>query len=394
MDNVKTIDTPYNNAVSVLNKTNQLLLENNIKDSTGEAVAQLEATPANPAWLFALACGSLHTAWQEKIAKAYSALDAQNCEDDQVLVLASIAGLSRDSGTPSHITATLSNNGNTSVTIPVATIFSESVTNHDWALNRSVTLAPITDPGHTATVVLYSTEDGAFYVPSATEFINSDYPDVTCISIAHSYEGDSIESLSSLRNRISMGKEQSDFLLQAMNAIERLPAVESCSIWFNKSISQNLIVGNKTIPPRTCYIVIKGVDITEKLADVYFSYLDIPATVGSMESTCRRGMQDLDVHYDVASEVVVPVYVTIRASDAAAGADGAYSEAVMAMSGTLGCGENLTAQKVSEWVQNVGYGTVIGCNVGTSTGITSNINPDEYVVFTPENIHIIRSNVE
>ena len=394
MDNVKTIDTPYNNAVSVLNKTNQLLLENNIKDSTGEAIAQFEATPANPAWLFALACGSLHTSWQEKIAKAYSALDAQNCEDDQVLVLASIAGISRNNGTPSHITATLSNNGNTSITIPVATIFSESVTGHNWALNRNVTLAPISELGHSATVVLYSSEDGAFYVPSATEFINSDYPDVTCISISQSFEGDSIESLSSLRNRISMGKEQSDFLLQAMNAIERLSGIESCSIWFNKSISQNLIVNNKTIPPRNCYISIKGVDVTGKLADVYFLYLDIPVTVGSMKSTCRRGMQDLDVHYDVASEVVVPVYVTIRASDAAAGADGAYSEAVMAMSGTLGCGENLTAQKVSEWVQNVGYGTVIGCNVGTSTGITSNINPDEYIIFTPENIHIIRSNVE
>ena len=394
MDNVKTIDTPYNNAVSVLNKTNQLLLENNIKDSTGEAIAQFEATPANPAWLFALACGSLHTSWQEKIAKAYSALDAQNCEDDQVLVLASIAGISRNNGTPSNITATLSNNGNTSVTIPVATIFSESVTGHNWALNKNVTLAPISEQGHSATVVLYSSEDGAFYVPSATEFINSDYPDVTCISISQSFEGDSIESLSSLRNRISMGKEQSDFLLQAMNAIERLSGIESCSIWFNKSISQNLIVNNKTIPPRNCYISIKGVDITKKLADVYFSYLDIPVTVGSMKSTCRRGMQELDVYYDVASEVVVPVYVTIRASDAAAGADGAYSEAVMAMSGTLGCGENLTAHKVSEWVQNVGYGTVIGCNVGTSTSITSNINPDEYVIFTPENIHIIRSNVE
>lgn len=394
MDNVKKIDTPYNNAVAIINRTNQLLLENNIKDSTGEAIAQLEATPANPAWLFALACGSLHTSWQEKIAKAYSALDAQNCEDDQVLVLASIAGISRNNGTPSHITATLSNNGNTSVTIPVATIFSESLTGHNWALNRNVTLAPISEPGHTATVVLYSTEDGGFYVPSATEFTNSDYPDVTCISISQSFEGDNIESLSSLRNRISMGKEQSDFLLQAMNAIERLSGIESCSIWFNKSISQNLIVNNKTIPPRNCYISIKGVDVTEKLADVYFSYLDIPVTVGSMKSTCRRGMQDLDVHYDVASEVVVPVYVTIRASDAAAGADGAYSEAVMAMSGTLGCGENLTAQKVSEWVQNVGYGTVIGCNVGTSTGITSNINPDEYIIFTPENINIIRSNVE
>lgn len=393
MNNVKTIDTPYNNAVSVLNKTNQLLLENNIKDSTGEAIAQFEATPANPAWLFALACGSLHTSWQEKIAKAYSALDAQNCEDDQVLVLASIAGISRNNGTPSHITATLSNNGNTSITIPVATIFSESVTGHNWALNRNVTLAPISELGHTATVVLYSTEDGGFYVPSATEFTNSDYPDVTCISISQSFEGDNIESLSSLRNRISMGNEQSDFLLQAMNAIERLPGVESCSIWFNKSISQNLIVNNKTIPPRNCYISIKGVDIANKLADVYFSYLDIPATVGSMESTCRRGMQDLDIHYDVATEVIIPVYISIRASDAASGADGAYSEAVMAMSGSLSCGENLTAQKVSEWIQNVGYGTVIGCNVGTSTGIISNINPDEYVVFTSETIHVIRSNV-
>ena len=110
MDTVKTIESPYNNAVAVINRTNELLNENNIKDSTGNQIAQLEITPANPAWLFALACGSLHTSWQEKIAKAYSALDAQNCEDDQVLVLASIAGLSRDSGTPSHITATLSNN--------------------------------------------------------------------------------------------------------------------------------------------------------------------------------------------------------------------------------------------------------------------------------------------
>ena len=394
MDSVKTIDTPYNNAVSVLNKTNQLLLENNIKDSTGEAVAQFEATPANPAWLFALACGSLHTSWQEKIAKAYSALDAQNCEDDQVLVLAAIAGLSRDGGTPSHITVTLTNNGTSSVSVPIGTIFSESVTSHEWALNRNINLAPVTETGHTATVVLYSTEDGAFYVPSATEFNNSDYPDVTCISVSQSSEGENIESLASLRNRISMGKEQSDFLLQAMNAIERLPGVESCTIWFNQSISQNLIINNKTIPPRTCYIVIKGVDISEKLADTYFSYLDIPATVGNLQSTCRRGMQDLDIHYDVATEVIVPVYISIRASDAASGADGAYSEAVMAMSGSLSCGENLTAQKVSEWVQNVGYGTVIGCNVGTSTGIISNINPDEYVVFTSETIHVIRSNVE
>ena len=126
MDNVKTIDTPYNNAVSVLNKTNQLLLENNIKDSTGEAVAQLDATPANPAWLFALACGSLHTSWQEKIAKAYAALDPQNCEDDQVLVLASISGITRENGTPSHITVLITNLSAEAITIPIGSTFSET----------------------------------------------------------------------------------------------------------------------------------------------------------------------------------------------------------------------------------------------------------------------------
>ena len=63
MDIVKKIETPYNNAVAVLNRTNELLNENNIMDSTGNNIAQLEQNIANPAWLFALACGSLHTSW-------------------------------------------------------------------------------------------------------------------------------------------------------------------------------------------------------------------------------------------------------------------------------------------------------------------------------------------
>ena len=61
MDIVKKIETPYNNAVAILNRTNELLNENNILDSTGTNIAQLEQNIANPAWLFALACGSLHT---------------------------------------------------------------------------------------------------------------------------------------------------------------------------------------------------------------------------------------------------------------------------------------------------------------------------------------------
>ena len=141
MDTAKTIDTPYTNAVALINEANDIFTHYQIKDSTGTEIAQLDQNPSNPAWLFALACGSLHTAWQEQLAKAYACLDPQSCEEDQVLVLAALAGIERGNGTPAHITVQLANNDlvNT-VTIPAGTLFSETYSNNSWGLNRNVTL--------------------------------------------------------------------------------------------------------------------------------------------------------------------------------------------------------------------------------------------------------------
>ena len=109
MDAVKTIETPYSNAVALVNRFNEYLVNNGIMDSNGTELAQLDVNPANPGWLFSLACGNLHTSWQEQLAKAYAALDSQNCEEDQVLVLAALAGLQRGNGTPAHITVSIRN---------------------------------------------------------------------------------------------------------------------------------------------------------------------------------------------------------------------------------------------------------------------------------------------
>lgn len=385
MDNVKTIDTPYNNAVSVLNKTNQLLLENNIKDSTGETVAQLEATPANPAWLFALACGSLHTAWQEKIAKAYSALDAQNCEDDQVLVLASIAGLERGNGTPSHITVLFKNNSDSeSITIPIGTTFEETYTNHSWVTNKDITLLP--EASLYAT--LYSTVDGAYELPSDVMFNNDDYSNVTVTSSSASVPGENIETIASLRNRLVTGVETSDTKTQAEYAIERLSGIEQCSIWFNSDNSASMIIGNKTIPPRTAYISIRGYDVSGKLAETYYTYLDVPATVGAVQETYQRGLQALTVHFDVAQQVDIPIYVTLRASDMADGAAERVREIISSHSGTLKCGENITSQLISEWLKDFDYGTVLATNVGTASGYISDIEPNQFVGFINDTIYV------
>lgn len=387
MDNVKKIDTPYNNAVAIINRTNQLLLENNIKDSTGEAIAQLEETPANPAWLFALACGQLHTSWQEALSKAYSALDPQNCEDDQVLVLASLAGIKRGNGTPSHITVLIENTSDESLTVPFGTTFTEFYVNQTWVLNKNISL--LGKGKQYAT--LFTTNDGEYIVPSGTDFNYSGELSITCVSTSSSSGGSSVESISSLRNRISQSEDSSNFVNQTKVAIELLSGIESCSIWVNSSSTESLVIGSGTsgpitIPPRNAYISIKGYDYSGKIAETYYSYLNIPATVGNNQEKCLIGQQPLTVNFDYSEEAPVNIYVTIKASDMAVGAEDAIKNAISAHSGTLACGENITSQMVSEWVQNFEYGTVVDCGVGSPSGMISNISPTEYCIFNDNNI--------
>lgn len=386
MDTVKQVDTPYNNAVAIINRVNQLLNENNIMDSTGTEIAQLEQNVANPAWLFALACGSLHTSWQEKIAKAYACLDPQSCEDDQVLVLASLAGIKRGNGTPTHITALITNTSEETITVPIGTTFSETYANQTWVLNKNITLSA----NEQQYVTLYTTTDGEYNVPTSIPFNYSGDLSILCESASTSSGGSTIETIASLRNRISQGEDTSNAIMQAKTAIELLSGIESCNIWFNTSSIANITIGDGTItiPPRNAYISIKGYDYSGKLAETYYNYLDVPATVGSQQEEYLVGQQELTLNFDYASEKVVNVYVKMQSADAAIGAGGAVKTAILAHSGTLSCGQNITAQQISEWVQNLGYGTIVGCNVDTSTGIISNIKADEYVVFDEEHVFV------
>lgn len=389
MDSVKVIDTPYNNAVAIFNRANEILNENGVLDSSGTEIAQLEMTPGNPAWIFALACGNLHTSWQQQLSKAYAALDPQSCDEDQVLVLASLAGINRGNGTPSHITVRITNTSSETLSVAVGTIFKESVTNNNWAINKTLNLAPAGEVGDSAISTLYSSEDGLFDVPETTVFNNPDGLSVKCEAISNSSGGSEIETIASLRNRITQGNESVDPRIKAMNAISRLSGIESCSIWFNNSIG-DMVIGNKNIPGRNAYISVKGVDITEKLAEVYYTYMNCPASIGEHESRCMIGQQEVSVNFDYAEEKVVDIYVTISSVDSKVGASDVITSKISEHSGTLNCGQNLTAQMVSEWISNLGYGTIIGCNVGNESGLVTDIEPDEYCVFNKDSIHVSR----
>lgn len=388
MDDVKRIDTPYNNAVALFNRANELLNENGVKDSTGTEIAQLEQNPANPAWLFALACGALHTSWQEQLSKAYACLDPQSCEDDQVLVLASLAGIQRGDGTPSHISVRIENTSDSQITMPVGSVFKESVTNNTWSTNKELTLEKMGEMGSATILTLFCSVDGNVELGENTSFDSKDGFPVDCVSTSKSSGGNSIESISSLRNRIMQGVDTNDRRTQCQNAIAQLPGIESCSIWFNSGIS-DLVISDKVIPGRNAYVSVKGVDMTGELAKVYYRYMNVPATVGAQQELCMVGLQQMSVNFDYATEKLVDVFVYINKAGSELGAGTAIKSKLAEYSGTLNCGENLTAQMVSNWVKSIGFGTIVGCNVGTSDGIITNIKVDEYCVFNAESIHVL-----
>lgn len=400
MDTTKQIDTPYNNAAKAFNTANSLLREYGILDSSGTEVAQLEQNPANPAWLFALACGSLHTSWQEQLAKAYSALDPQNCEEDQVLVLASIAGVERGNGTPAHIMVELSNNNETdSFSIPAGTLFLDAATNNKWGTGRKVTLSRKGDIGDKALVTLYNSVKGDYSVPEGVAFTSDEFPDVTGESKSESSGGTDIESIASLRNKISEGQETKDPVLKAETAIAQLSGIEACSIWFNPSVVDVLHIGTQENPidvnPRCSYVSVKGVDISGLLAETYFNYINAPTTPLEdkptvVEEFYQRGQNRLSIQFEMAEETVIPITVLINKADMAVGAEAALASEIMKHSGTLGAGENVTSQKISEWLQNLGYGTILGSYIIVNGQLTvsSNILPNQFVVFSNESVSI------
>lgn len=396
MDTVKQINSPYDNAAAIFDYTNTQLNDNNIKDSTGTQIAQLEQNPANPAWLFALGCGSLHTAWQERLAKAYACLDPQNCEEDQVLVLAMLAGIKRGNGTPSHIMANFTNTtDNQTIDIPAGAIFKDGQSGNDWVLDFPVSLSPQT----TALRVLYCTVDGPVSVDKGAVFTSEQYPDILCDSYDAAVPGNSIETIASLRNRISSGIMNVDPYMSVQAAIEMLPGIESCSIWFNQNLQNSIFIGpdgaKQEIKPRCAYVSVKGMDATGKLAETYYSYMNCPTTPlddqdpSVTTETFQRGQQPLTMQFQRAE--AVKVYVTIYIVDAQPGAQAGIEGEVIKHSGTLRVGENLTAQQVSEWIQNLGYGKIEGCYVGNAANsslLSTNIRPDQYCIFDYDSVTV------
>lgn len=357
------VNTTEENAADYLDKVNNLLAQNGVVDKDGNP-ARLVALAGSPTWLFSLAQGQNTTEWQERLRKAYYSLDIEKCDDEQVYVLATLAGVLFKEQSSPMISLLVTNNEDFSITLNSSTCYAtDSFGENRWYPGNTYLI-----PSNDTVRVLWYCEDKAGSTPPNTLFTikstTSSFSDISTVSTDSStilFKG---ETAADLRNRVLLGSYAVDQITQAQTAIQNLNGITKCSIYFNPDANLPMpLPGNIQIPPRSAFVCIQGVDIDDLLATTYFRYMNVQTveTQDSLRSETVVGASQLFVYYSPATEVKPYIKILIDPIDSALNTYPDYiKQILMTHKYDIEIGAPITAQKISAWIdQGNKYGTII-----------------------------------
>ena len=361
----------------------------------------MKAYAGSPTWLFALAQGQNTTEWQERLRKAYFSLDIEKCDDEQVYVLATLAGVLFKEQSAPMIALTITNNEASPITINATTCYAEDTfASGKWYPGVARTLAS----DETATILFYC-EDKQGIVPPNTTFVikstNASFSDMTKTPTYGStvlFEG---ESAADLRNRVLLlGSYAVDQITQAQNAIANLNGIVKCSIYFNPDANLPLpLPGGIQLPARSSFICVQGVDVDNLLATTYFKYMNVQSyqTQDSLRSEAIVGASQLFVYYSPATEVMPYIKIILDPTDNTTTTYPDYiRQILMAHKYDMSIGAPITAQKISAWIdQGNRYGTIIDTKLSVNgTDWYDTFSPSVFQVPVLDEDHIVFEEVE
>ena len=198
-----------------------------------------------------------------------------------------------------------------------------------------------------------------------------------------------------------LGTSAYSMVNKAQDAISALAGISKCSIYFNPSAINPLVLeGGISVPIRSCLIVIRGADANQLLAKTYFEYMDVQsynpgASFSVQTSYVRIGNLEMPVHYLQATptKVYVKVTVDLKASDQNYAS---YIRDTLAKyNGTTDVGQDLTSKLVSVWLNDVvDYVSVVGVQISDDNetwGIKSSISCFNIADIDLENISYVPS---
>lgn len=294
------INTPEENAGSMLTAINTWCQRNNIQNRHGELI-QLEANFANPLYTILFGVGYLASALQNLIYSAGCALSVQASSDKQLLNIADIANLKRKDPTKTTILCVVYSDLIGGNACRITTDLSVTIT----VSGSSIIFHPaydITIPvAESRAVMLVAETLGSYSVAEGVLSGFDENPEGFRSMYSYaSVPGQDQESITSLRDRIQRRTESSTKQDLAAEAIGQLNGVSVCNIYFNKSSSTAETVMGVEVAPRQSLIFVQG--FSNDIARTYWSYMDA-------ECSGRTHTQAIEQVYTTASGQELPVYI-------------------------------------------------------------------------------------
>jgi len=367
------------NALSLLNTINTLLVTNNVLDSDGNQ-AVFYVNLASPIWLIIFAVGTAMTVFQYLIQAAGNSLSITDCSDQQVLNLAIIAGTTRNPGKKTTVFVTVT------ATSAGCTISPANLIKYTDDISFTPLTTTVIAASGSAIIETQSTEVGAFVLlPGELNAFVEPVAGVQSIANAlSSIPGIDIETITSLRRRIQQGSGLLSSIDSAIQAIRNLSGINHCNIYFNPSLIDNLVIGSLTLGPRQAAIVVYG--DSADIAETYLTYM-LSDTVGSLtQDYTSLGQQLISVKYSKATLKYFYVKVVIEADSGQTGYLAEIWNRFIPASGSINIGKNYTQQYLINYLDNFEYANVIGLYISMD-----NVTWSDITSLTPTEIGVLAS---
>lgn len=262
--------TATEHADRIIDKINELLIANNIKDKDGNVV-QMKKNYANALYLLSLGDGNRLADNDQDLSRAINSFNIELCDESQIENLLPIAAITRNPGSYStlRLVATASQDGQCVIPAGTRAPYED--------VNFVVPEEVVISAGSTAIVDTVCDTLGPVVVLSGevTSF-EEDIPNLQSVENPQSSEpGIAPETTNQLRKRLLNADTIKYSLDGCKRALEELTGVRHANIYFNYNTSENMeLPGGVEVLPRTAYIVILG--SSDKIAETYAEYMNAP----------------------------------------------------------------------------------------------------------------------
>lgn len=262
--------TTQEHATAWMEEINALLEANNVTDENGNIV-KLSQSFASALYLQVLAGASRLEKNDEKLNAGINSLNVEACDDQQIENLLPIAAITRNTGSYSTLTLTVTANAENVCVIPAGT--KAPFKNVNFIVQTQIVL----QPGTTQNIATVCDTIGAIVVLKGeiTAF-ETQIPNLaSVVNNVSSIPGNNAETTASLRQRIIKGNTIPYSLNGVKIALEELTGVNHARVFFNYNTSGTLtLAGGIELQPRTAYVVINGE--SESIAETYARYMNAP----------------------------------------------------------------------------------------------------------------------